>query len=201
VSVDWQDAGDVPTALKWGATETAELFVGGSPYQWIDTDGVDEAGVGDPVVGGRWRFLELVPEHPAAALQFEAKLPLGDDDLSTGETDYLASFILDAAVGHVGLTAFYQVGALGEEGSSDFDVLHLVALGTGVPIHGALAGYGELAWSEIPEQDVEAGFVQAGVYYTTSSAVVYDAGLSLGFGPDAPDVIFLVGFTKNLGRL
>jgi hypothetical protein len=52
----------------------------------------------------------------------------------------------------------------------------------------------------IHEQDFEAGAVQTGAYFEASPSLVLDAALAVGFGPDAPDVLLLSGFTKNLGH-
>lgn len=202
VAFDWKDQVDVPAALKWGTTETTELFVGWSPFLWLEVEGDEGEGVGDLALGGRWRFLELTEDHPAAAVQFEALLPVGSNDVSSGEAAYFLAGIVDSAVGRVGLTGFYQFGAIGEEGSSGFDAQHFFAVASGAPLAGALAAYGELVWSEIPELDLQGGFVQTGVYYEANPTLVYDLGVAVGFGPDkTADAALLFGLTKNLGAV
>lgn len=202
VAFDWKDEIDVPAALKWGTTETTELFVGWSPYQWLDIEGDEGEGVGDLSLGGRWRFLELADDHPAAAVQFEALLPVGSDDVSAGEAAYFLAGIVDAAVGRVGVTGFYQAGALGEEDSSGFDAQHFFAFATGVPLSGPLAAYGEVVWSAIHELDLQGGFVQTGVYYEAGPSLVYDVGIAVGYGPDrTADAALVFGLTKNLGHV
>jgi Putative MetA-pathway of phenol degradation len=199
--IDPHDGWDSPLTLKWGMSGDAELFAGWSPYQEEQLPGPDASGVGDTLVGLRYRFLEEAGSRPAAALQLATKLPTGDehDGLSTGEVDFLAAGILSKQVGQVGTTLFYQLGVLGEPDGTGTDIEHSIALAGSFPLAEGWALLGELAAVEVPEQDLNAVFTTAGFAYTVSKDLVLDVAVVVGLNDDAPDFQVVFGFTKNLG--
>ena len=199
--IDPHDSREIPLTLKWGMSEDAELFVGWSPYQQEDRTGPDASGIGDTLVGLRYRFLEETKAVPSAAVQLMTKLPTGDenDGLSTGETDFLAAAIFTKEVGRVSTTFFYQLGILGDPDDSDTDIEHTFALDGSFPLGDEWAFNAELAAVETPEHDLNEIFTTVGFSWAVSPDLVLDAGVVVGLNDDAQDFQVVFGFTKNFG--
>lgn len=199
--IDPHDSVDSPLTLKWGMAENVELFLGWSPYQTEERPGHDASGIGDTLVGLRYRFLEEEGSVPSTALQLTTKIPTGDENegLSTGENDFLAAVILSKQVGQVSTTFFYQLGILGEPDEGDTDVEHSIALAAGLPLAEDWSFFAELAAVEVPEQDLNQIFTTTGFTYAVSKDLVLDVGVVVGLSNDADDFQVVFGFTKNFG--
>jgi len=87
---------ELVVGLGYGLTADLEVKVE-LPYVWKDEGGRAESGIGDMVVGTKYRFLRI--DSPglqrSIAAHFQIKLPTGDDDtaprLGSGSTDYLGA--------------------------------------------------------------------------------------------------------------
>ena len=201
--VDPDDLFATPTTLKSGLSERSEVFVDVSPFVDVETDGVDGDGFGDLSVGMCHRFWEERGDEPSAAFQLLTKLPTGDEDegISSGEIDFFAAAIATKTLGRDSVTAFYQLGALGDPVGSGTDLQNGLALSAAHPLDQRLALYGELA-ALFGGSDVDdLTFATAGLAHAASPDLVFDAGLRLGLLGDAPDLQLLVGLTYNLGRV
>lgn len=201
-TLDPGDSAAVPMALKYGVGERTEVYVGLSPYQVLERPGEDGEGLGDTLLGLRHRFWESEADT-SAALQLSTKLPTGDDDegLSSGEYDLFAAGILTHAFDErSALTAYYELGFLGDPASSDVDDQHAFALALSRTLPSNYGTFFELAEVFGPH-DVDPIVATLGVTKALSRSVVFDVGLALGLNDDAPDVQLLVGFTVNFGAL
>ncbi len=98
--------------LEYGLTPdlAAEVRV---PYVDNDEDGSGASGLGDVVLGGRYRFVRLDTPglQRSAALLAQIKLPTGDDDrdprLGSGSTDFVAGLLW----GHESRRWYYNLAA------------------------------------------------------------------------------------------
>lgn len=201
VSVQPGDLLDTPLALKWGSGEATEVFMGWSPWQQIDVPGHDLEGSSDVLVGMRHRFLEESEGVPSAALQLATKLPTGNDEVSTGEIDFLAAGIVTKRAAGVSWTGFYQLEALGSPGGRGIALGHDGALAAAGAIEQRWGWFGELAGRFVDELHHDSVFVTAGATYAPKDSMVFDAGVVVGLSDDAPDLMFVFGMTHNLGSI
>jgi hypothetical protein len=202
VTVDPGDLVSLPTSLKYGLTEQTEVFATWSPLDYLQLPGEDQVGPGDLVLGARSRFAEQTDGRPSFAIQSQVKLPTANDSegLGTGELDFSLAGIATRAFEDVTVTGYLQVDVLGDPaGGTDLGQKVAVAAARGLPDD--VGVFAEVAGIFVPEKDDTQGLATLGATYTLSPALVLDAGVVLGFGDDAPDVHFLVGFTRNLGKL
>ncbi len=202
VTVDVRDSTDTPTSIKYGLYDRGELFLNLSPFQHLGDAGQDGEGFGDMGIGVRHRLWEDTERRASAALQLLTKLPTGDEDegLSTGEVDFFAAGIATREYSLATVTAFYQLGVLGEQNDNDVDLEHGLALAAGRSLTNDLGIFGEVAATVAPEQP-DTAFVTLGSAYALSPSLVLDAGFAVGLDSDAPDFQFLLGLTTNLGRI
>ena len=203
LGLDPGDFFDTPTTVKVGVSETSELFIGWSPFQWIEKPGSNGRGVGDLTIGTRQRFMEETESSPAAAFQLSTKLPTADEDegLGSGEVDFRAAGIVSKQIENVALTGFYQLGFLGEVGDEDIDLEHGLAVAGSIPVADQLSLFGEMTLRITPEADQEELFTIFGAAYEVNESLVLDGALLVGLSPDAPDFQILIGLTHNLGEI
>jgi len=201
VAIDPGDSFDSPVVGKWGMSERSELFVAWSPWVVVDVPGNDLDGASDLAVGMRHRFADETAEMPSAAFQLTTKLPTANDEIGTGEHDFFAAVMLDKRVAEVDFTAFYQLGLLGDPAGRGAETGHDVALAAALALDDRWGVFGELAGRFVSEYDYDSVFLTGGVTFAQDPSLVFDAGLVAGLSDDAPDAVFQVGMTHNLGRL
>lgn len=201
VSVDDQESVDSPVNLKWGATESTELFVGWSPYVRAAA-GETEQGVGDVVIGTRVRVNEASGAKPSGAFQMAAKLPVADEDKQwgTGVVDFFGAAIATSVFGGSTVTGFYQLGVLSDPGAT-VDLSHGLSVAWAHPVATHLGGFVEITGVFTPSVDDETVFAIVGLGYSVRSNVALDAAGLVGLSPDAPDYLFTIGATVNVGKL
>jgi hypothetical protein len=200
---DDDDTIDTPFTIKWGATETSELFFGWSPYLRVATGGTELSGVGDLVVGTRVRVLDEGPGRPAAAFQLAAKLPTADrdDGLGTGLVDFFGAAIVTKTFDLTTVNGFYQLGVIGDPGGGEVVLEHGLAVAVGHPLVQNLGGFTELAVILTPEQNNESVLWTFGLGYAVNQSVVFDSALFLGLTDDTSSFAGTVGVTINLGSV
>lgn len=198
--VDPDDLFATPVNLRYGAGPATELFVGGSPLNYVSGAGEDEVGIGDLVLGVRQRLREE-DRLPSFAVQVAMKLPTADEDqgLGTGELDASFAAIASKAVESLSVTGYYQVDVLGDPAGGTA-LAHGLALAGGHPVADRVGAFAEVAAIFVPEQDVDQLFTTFGATYAASPSLIFDLAFVVGF-EDAPDLQVLVGLTHNLGRL
>lgn len=201
ITVDPDDSFDSATAIKYGASESTELFVGWSPRQIVRQPGPDARGASDLVIGARHRLWEADDTTPSAAIVATAKLPTASQatGLSSGETDLRFGAILNQQFGAISANAFYQYGALGNAAGAGTISEHTAALTAGWAVNDRIGAFVELAGVTVPSMSFESLFVIVGATYTTSPSLVFDAGVTTGISSDAPDLQLFLGFTHNFG--
>ncbi len=200
--LDPGDAAALPTVLKYGAGPRTELFVGLSPFNFVELPGEDARGVGDTIVGTRHRFWEN-DTGTSSALQLATKLPTGDESegLSTGEIDFFAAGILTHVFSErTAGTAYYELGVLGDPADTDTDTRHTVAIAASHSLDDHLGLYAELA-QILDIRGFDPLITTLGVTRSVNPSLVLDFGLALGLNGDAPDAALVAGLTMNFGRV
>lgn len=200
LNVDPNDSFDSPLVFKRGVDERSEVFVGLSPYQEVSVPGPNADGTSDTVIGYRRRFHER--EDHAAAWLAAVKLPTGDesDGLSSGELDVYLAAIYSRSVEDLSLVGYYQLEFLGETTGSGFDVAHGLAIAASHPVAPEISAFGEVAY-KFGAESPDPLFTTLGATYTVAPGLVLDTAVVLGLNSQAPDVQFVVGFTRNMGRM
>lgn len=203
LALDPDDSTALPLALKLGLAERTEVFAGLSPFNTIERRGDDSEGFGDLVLGMRHR-LDASDERTSYAIQAATKLPTGDEDegLSSGEVDFfLAGIFSHVTTEGPAFTGFYELGVIGDpRRRSDTDLQHVVALALSQPLDERLSAFGEIA-SIDPGVGDDYLLGTFGLAHRAHAGLVVDGAISVGLDDDAPDLVFLVGFTTQLGRL
>lgn len=190
---------DSPLTLKFGTGPRTEVALGWSPWKSVDTAGGDEKGPGDVVIGLRHRLGR--EGKTTYALQSLVKIPTAEDpELGTGEVDAQFAGIASSSFGEFSGTGYYAIGAVGDPvgGSS---VSHSLAIALGTPVTDSVGAFAEVAGVLVPEVDAENVFTTIGLTHTPEPSLVLDAAVVLGLTDEAADWQFLVGLTKNFGRI
>lgn len=199
VTIDPGDYLAAPLLFKYGFSENVELFVGGDVVRSTDMLDRDETGIGDAIVGTRFRFWEDEEREMAAAGLFQVKLPTADDGkgLGSGEIDYIGAGTVTAALGEkASLTGYAQLGLIGRPGGDDLQTV--VALVPSVAIDERTGVFAELAMfqNEGPSDPMQ---LMLGVTRLLEVDMLADAGLVFGLNEEAPDLVLFIGLTLNLG--
>lgn len=203
LALDPGDSTATPLTLKLGLAPRTELFAGLSPFNTVERRGDDGEGFGDLVLGMRHR-LDEGDRKNSFAFQAAGKLPTGDEDegFSTGEVDFfLAGILTHASESGPSFTGFYELGIVGDpRRRSDTDLQHVVALALSQPVGEDLSAFGELARID---PGIRSDYLLGtfGLAHRAHAGLVVDGAISVGLDDDAPDLVFLVGLTTQLGRL
>lgn len=204
-AIDPGDRLDLPVFLKYGLGPRTELYGGLSIFSRVDSDGglPEGSGVGDSLIGFRHRLAERTAHSPAVAFDLATKLPTGrpGKGIGTGEMDWLASIQGTQHFQENIITGYYQLGLLGEVQDSGMDLRHTGAFQGRRPLDSRFSALGELSGIWEPERDRIEGGVLLGLSYLINSHSLFDFGLRLGIGSDAPSVQIVFGLTRTLGLL
>lgn len=201
VALDPGSAFSAPVSVKYGAGPRTELFVGLSPYNYVERIGDDGGGFGDTFVGVRHRFWENA-QGTSAALRWATKLPTGaeNEGLSSGEVDFAGAGIVTHVVDdRTSVTAYYELGVLGDPTRAGTDTQHALAIAASRSLTGDLGVFAEVSQVSAPG-DIDPLVAIVGVTRTLRPSLVLDFGLGTGLNADAPDTVFTVGLTLNFGR-
>lgn len=201
ITVDPGDRFDSPIAVKWGASESTELFAGWSPYQRNFVDGDDPNGVGDVLLGMRHRFVDETDELPSVAMQWTTKLPTAPLQVGTGEIDFAVAAMASKTMGEFGATGFYELGVIGQPNAQDTDIRHTLALAGSATMSEDWFVFAEIAGIFEMESDLDTVLATGGAGIWLEPGVVLDFALAIGLSEDAPDLQLLIGSTQNLGTL
>jgi hypothetical protein len=202
VAVSDEDAVNSPVAVKWGATERSELFLGWSPVVHLESAAGNETGSGDMVVGTRLRFLEESSSRPSGALQLATKLPTASDEkgLGSGEVDFSGAGILTKNIDRFTLVGYYQFGVLGDPVGPRVNTEHAMAVAVGRPVTTSLGGFAEVSGVMMPDKDSSSLFCTFGLAYSARLGLVFDTAVTLGLTDDVDDWALVLGLTANLGK-
>lgn len=193
----------MPALVKYGVMDRNEAFVGFSPYNTIELAGDDGEGFGDVTLGWRQRFAEQSGNRPSLAWQAALKLPTADEDdaLGTGELDGYGALSASYGVDQFAFTGYGQLGLLGDPNSSGADVQYVLAGAADYAYGPTVVFFGEVGGAVTPEFDDERIFLTLGGGWSPSLGLRLDTGFRIGLTDDAPDFSYLVGFTRNIGRI
>ena len=154
------------------------------------------------MIGARHRFWES-GAGTSAAFQIATKLPSGEEreGLGTGELDFFGSGIFTHQFAEsTAVTAYYELGLLGDPDGPGTDLQHGVAIAASHPLSSRLAAFAEVAGVFASEGPTPV-FITLGLATSFTPSFAFDMGLAVGLNDDAPDLQFLVGMTVNLGRV
>ena len=198
-SLDPDDAAAMPTTLRYGFDERNELFADVSPITAVEGAGV---GVSDLFVGWRQRWADPEGEQLGLAWQGTLKFPTGDEDkgLGTGEFDAFFAGISTLQQQDWSATGYLQFGLLGSPTGSGVDPQYGLAAAADRSVAANTAVFGELAGVFTPDQNSDIVFTTLGGVWSPTPGLALDAALRIGLSSDAPDLEFVIGFTRNLGR-
>ncbi len=202
VSADPRSPGrdiDLPLGLKLGLGPRTELFGGLGVLRSVD----GEDGIGDVTIGLRHRLWDETYETVGTAFQLSTKLPAASESrgLGSGEIDFFAAGIHTRTIDRTAFTLFYQAGLVSEPAGVGQDLELALAGMVRTDLTRRMLGFGEVAGVFQPENDLESIFLTVGGAFRYAPWMYLDLGLSVGLTHDAPDVLLLVGLTRNLGRV
>ncbi len=193
----------MPVFVKYGIFDRNEAFLAFSPYNTVELAGNDGEGFGDITLGWRQRFLEQNQNMPSLAWQAALKLPTADEDdaLGTGELDGYGALSGTYGINQWTVTGFGQLGLLGDPNSSGADVQYVLSGAADYAYGPTVDFFGEVGGIFTPEYDNEVVLLTLGGGWSPSVGLRLDTGFRVGLSDDAPDFSYLVGFTRNLGRV
>lgn len=201
LAYDRNDRSSLPSTLKYGFDERVELSLSTSPWTRIERPGRDEIGPEDLLLAIRARVLDEEADAPGLALGASLKAPTANDrhGLGSGEWDGFANVAVSKTVDDLSFVGYYQLGVLGNPQGPDVDVQHVFALAGGWAFREGFSLFEEIALDRIHEQDQAAWLSTTGVAWSVDPRLTLDTAVRLGLSNDAPDVVFQVGLTWNLG--
>lgn len=190
---------DAPLLLKLGLGSRTELFGGIGVLRSVD----GEDGLGDAVVGLRHRLRDETYEAPATAFQLSTKLPAASESrgLGSGGIDFFAAGIHTRTIDRTAFTLFYQAGLVSQVQGVGQDLELALAGLVKADLTRRMIGFGEVAGVFQPENDLESISLTVGGAFRYAPWMYLDLGLSVGLTDDAPDVLVLLGLTRNVGRI
>lgn len=152
------------------------------------------AGIGDSIVGAKYRFLDESPARPAVMGVVTARLPTGDEDRGLGrpEVDVTALGALSKTLGPVTVTA--NGGPTFVTADRRLDVW--IASGSvAYRVARILTLVGEVVsdfWMRGREPHV---MIRTGAVFLARGRAVIDGAIAAGLTRDTPDVVVTIGIT------
>ena len=183
-----------------GLTRNLELRIGADPIVRL-RNGVDETGVGDMVVGAKYRALDEAGGRPAFALLPYAKLPTANSPIGSEESDFGLSFILSKSL-PADFTADFNIGAvaLGQPGNDQYRGQAYTSLAIGRSLTSRLSAYGEVFYrTRAQNNGPDSIGADVGVVYLVNKRVALDAAFERGLNSGATDYVVRAGVTILLG--
>jgi len=203
--VDLKDRYETPSELHVGVLPSIEVFAGWSPYLDVDHGRTNDRGIGDVVLGAKWRFADDVMNQFALAFEPKVKLATADDGddgdgLGTGETDYSFALRTSRRLRHQEQAAYFQIDLLGDPDSSKDKFGYQFGGSASYEVTTNANAFGEIVAIFVPEDDKEFVFVTMGSETVTWPDLVFDGSISAGITPETPDFVVQFGVTKSFGR-
>lgn len=206
------DHWDVPFGVTLGVVPGVEAGIGfGSQFEErtevIDAmgaeDRVHEHGIGDLIIGAKWRFLEESHGVPRQALAPSVKFPTADDDkgMGSGQTDYDLTWIASKSIGERG-GAHANVGYSWIGTPPDEDVGDIVhgGLALDYQVTAPVQWIGEVfAAKELQDSTETAVQFTSGLRWNPIESVTVDLAGGSRIAGEAPDLIVTAGLTWAFG--
>lgn len=198
------DRGDVAIVVNVGLRDTLEVNIQGTLAVVDPPEAGARGGVGDTVLGVKYRFLDEAPPWPALLGRLTARLPTGDEARGLGVDGVDVGLLLAASrtLGSIILTA--NVGYTITTGDTDADVVLLAASVEWTP-GSAWRLVGEIVGEVAAGRDADdTAVVRVGVTWDVFEAgeapgllrkATLDGAIGVGLTAASPDVVATIGFT------
>jgi len=195
LSEPWLDA---PALLKYGVADRAEIFVGGAPIRRQRHR--KKNGVGDLLVGAKYRVNIAPPGTPALALQGAVKVPTADQDqgFGTGEVDYKAVAIVSQGSSLSQVDINLGLNLLGKQGGGGLREEAFAIMSLTLFPGGRVGPYGEIFASQALESGFTTLISDFGVSLSLSPRVVTDLAGVVGIDNAPSDWQLVAGITITL---
>jgi hypothetical protein len=188
-------------ALRVGVTERLEVRLAGFPI--VSRDGPaeeEDTGVGDFIIGMKYRFLDRGDEQPSLAILPFIKIPTADEPIGTGRPDFglilAAGFVLPADLKVDASTGAVIVG------ESDGSLL-VQALLSGVisyEIANGLTVFAELVYLSRGETGGRSLVASnTGLVYKLTERIALDAAIQASLAGKGPDYVVRTGASVLFG--
>jgi hypothetical protein len=193
----------VEAVLRAGVTERLELRVDGQPL--VRLRGVeDDTSHGDFGLGAKYRFLDATDGSwvPALAVLPFVKLPVAEEPIGSGKTDFgallLASFALP---GQLSLDVNAGLAAVGQSRPNGYLLQAIVAAGVSRDLVDWLTLFSDVIYHSREERAGRDSVVlDAGVIWRPSRDVAVDASVVTSLAGPGPDWALRAGVSLRFGR-
>ena len=185
--------------FRIGMTRNVELNLGWEPL--IRVRGPeDDTGIGDVVLGVRYRFVEGFEDvtwPPHLAVKVFAKLPAAEEPLGTGRTDFGALLLASFELPHeLELEVNLGAAAVGQTRPNSYLAQGIATASLSRDLAPSLLGFLEMLFNTRAERDGrEQLSVQIGLVYRLTRNIAVDAGLQTSLAGQAPDYVVRTGLS------
>lgn len=197
-------AGDVTIGVNVGLRENLEVNVQGTLAGVDPPEAGARGGVGDTVLGVKYRFLDETPPWPALLGRLSVRLPTGDEARGLGADGVDVGLLLAASRTLGSLTLTANVGYTITTGDAHADVVTLAGSVEWAP-GGAWRLVGELVGEIAVGRDADdTAVVRVGVAWDVFDAgeapgllrrATLDGAIGVGLTSASPDVVATIGLT------
>jgi hypothetical protein len=198
------DSGDLAVAVNVGLLGNLEVSVAGGLAFDVPTDGGARGGLGDSLLGVKYRFLDEAAPWPALLARVTLQVPTGDEARGLGEGDVSVGLLLAASrtLGPVTLTG--NAGYTIATGDADADVVFLGASADWVvsgPWHVVGEVVGEIA---VGRDADDVALIRVGFTWDVFNAgdakgllrqATLAGAVAAGLTSASPDVVVTLGLT------
>ncbi len=186
---------------KYGLTERLELALE-IPYLFRHpTEGDDENGLGDIIVGAKFNLLEEKGPWPAFTLKGVLKTPSGNEKkgLGTGYTDYGLIAIATKGFGPLTLHSMLGYAVVGSGAGQDMRNIHVYGLAADYRLTDKFHLVGEISGTSHPNRSVEGELVGFlfGTRYEISDNIILDAAVRHGMHRELPGLTAIAGISTK----
>ena len=184
--------------LKFGLTQDLEIRFGNNPFQ--REDGLP--GMGDSVVGLKYRLLGQDVRFPTVSLLYMATIPTGTHDLGLGSQAHFVSLLISKDFGkhHFDFNEGVQFAA--RPTASGFDHNYFTAVAYSHPVAGKWGWTGEISGlSHLNAGSPASISLLAGPTYTLSPRLILDAGAYYSPTGSLPRMTLFGGVTYSVAGL
>lgn len=198
-----EDLIESPATLRFGVVRGAELIAAVSPVVIHNSGEPNErSGVGDLGVGGKIWFAAQGAALPALSVQGLAKIPTGEDAVSSGEPDLSFTAIGTRQYRYLITDVNVGLDLLGRDeadGDHVFDDVWRAGVSAtwkpGTPFWYVTELFGRF----VPDSDIDDVVLNLGLLYGVDDELLLDGAVRLGLTEDASDVTLTFGVTKLFG--
>lgn len=185
------------TSLKYGIFNNADIGID-IPYQFLKQDNSYINGIGDITIKSKINIVDYVKEWAGLSFVLGSKLANGDSEkgLGAGSVDYIVNTIATKALG-LGLIHTN----LGYTFTDDKTIRNTWQYGCSFdyPLLSDMHLMGELVGNTNPDISADGDFLATQIGINKSiSGIVFDVGVSFGFGKASPANVYSLGLTMGI---